>query len=325
MANIFAGTLPWQYGTDVKDKLTSAEMLVEAGLDWGIRKEPLVAHLTLPDNSKLDKSVRGKFTMTRDDNNSVIGIVGKNFRGVPNQEACALLDSLAEEMEAKFDYAGCIGEGEKVWFKVTLPKEIRIKDSEDIISFNLLMTNAFNGTKSLEMHFVPVLNSQAVVLNTNNHQSETMAIRHTNMYDQHIKEVRRVFKLSNTYFEGIGEMFNNLADIPIGKDKFLEVMDKIMPLPLPDPVTGDTANTKRAETAREKLASLVDEQNKISPFPDTAWSTFVAIANYSDHERVFKSKKGDPESKEQLRFISIIEGQSQKTKNLALEILLQEK
>lgn len=324
--NLYSGSLPWAYGKNVSGLLTSPEMLTAAGLNWGVRKEPLVAHLTLPDGSKLDKIVKGKYTVTRDDNNTPIGIVGKNFRAVPNLEAAALLDSFAEEAEAKFEYAGSIGDGERVWFKVSLPKSIRIKDNPDeVVGFNLICSNAFNGSKSLEMNFVPVLNNQAIVLNTNTHKSDSMSIRHTNMYDTHIKEVRRVLRLADTYFDGVEEMFNNLADIPVGKDKFLEVMDKIMPLPVPDPVTGETPNATRTENARKKLESLVDEQNSISPFPNTGWSTFVAIASYNDHERTFKSKKDESDSQADIRFLSILEGTSQKMKNSALEILLGEK
>src|ERR1035438_1880607 len=287
--NLYSGSLPWAYGKNVSDLKTSSEALTEAGLNWGVRKEPLVAHLTLPDNSILDQPVRGKYTITRNDNNYPIGIVGKNFRAVPNLEAAALLDSFAEEAEAKFEYAGSIGDGERVWFKVNLPKSIRIKDNPDeVVSFNLVLSNAFNGSKSLQMNFVPVLNSQAVILNTNTHKSDSMSIRHTSMYDTHIKEVRRVLKLSDTYFDTVGEMFNNLADIPVSKDKFQEVLNTIMPLPPADPETGDVPNQTRAENTRAKLEALVDEQNAISPFPNTGWSTFVAIANYNDHERTFK-------------------------------------
>ena len=314
--------LPWTFGTNVEGKLTSTEVLTEAGLTWGVRKEPLVAHLTLPDGSTSDYTVRGKYTMTRDDINAVIGIVGKNYRGVPNLECSALLDSFAQEAEAKFEYAGSIGNGERVWFKVNLPKTIRIKDSEEIVSFSLMLTNAFNGSKSLEMHLVPILNSQAVTLNTNTHMADTMAIRHTNMYDTHIKEVRKVLRMSDTYFDSLGEMWNNLADIPIGKDKFQEVLDNILPLPMADPETGEQPNIKRAEAAREKLQELQDIQNETNPFPNTAWSTFIAIANYSDHERTFKKRKDEAGSQDELRLISVLEGTSQNLKNKAIDILL---
>lgn len=322
MAPSYAGTLPWACGTNVSEKLTSQEALIEAGLNWGVRKESLTAHLILPDGSILDNPVKGKFTVTRDDNNTVIGIVGKNFRPVPNQEVTALLDSFAEEASSKFEYAGSIGDGERVWFKVNLPKEIRIKDSEEVVSFNLIASNAFNGSKSLVMNFVPVLNSQAVVLNTNTLKSDSMSIRHTSMYDEHIKEVRRVLRFSNSYFDDLGEMWNGLADIPVGKDKFLEVMNSIMPLPVPDPETGETPNATKIETAREKLFDLVDIQNSTNPFPNTGWSAFVAISAYADHEKSFKSRKDEVGSKDQIRFLSILEGTSQALKNEALEILL---
>jgi phage/plasmid-like protein (TIGR03299 family) len=325
MANLTAPTAAWGSGTKVEGLSTSKECAEAAGLNWGVKKAPLTAHLTLDDGSTLDQPVKREFTITRDDNNVVLGVVGKNFRAVPNLEAFALLDSLAEEAQSKFEYAGYQGDGERVWMKVKLPREIRIKDNPDeVVSFSMFLTNAFNGSKSLVMHFAPILDKQATMLNVNSAglKSDTMSIRHTNKYDEHIKEVRKVLRLSDTYLDGVEEMFNNLADIKVDAAKFNEVMDTILPIPTADPITGEQPNTKKVETAREKLSELIDEQNVINKFPNTGYSTFVAIANYADHEKSFKSRKDEVGSKEQIRFLSVLEGNSQDMKNEALEILL---
>jgi len=153
-------------------------------------------------------------------------------------------------------------------------------------------------------------------------KSDTMSIRHTHKYDEHIKEVRKVLRLSDQYFESVGEMFNSLADIKVDQNKWDEVMNTILPIPVADPVTGEQPNTTKVETAREKLNQLVTEQDIISKFPGTGWSRFVAISNFADHEKSFKSRKDEVGSRESIRFLSILEGASQEMKNEALEILL---
>lgn len=325
MVNLNTPTPAWGYGTKVDGLQTSKECAEAAGLDWGVRKDPLVAHLTLPDGTTIDKLVKREFTITREDTNEVIGVVGKNFRAVPNLEAFALLDSLAEEAQSKFEYAGYQGDGERVWMKVKLPREIRIKDNPDeVVSFSLFLTNAFNGSKSLVMHFAPILNAQATIVNPSIYKSDTMSIHHTKKYDEHIKEVRKVLRLSDQYFDSCQDMFNNLADIKVDAAKFAEIMDTILPIPPADPVTGEQPNTKKVETAREKLSQLVDEANILSKFPNTGWSTFVAIANYADHEKSFKSRKDEVGSKDQIRFVSVLEGNSQDIKNEAIKVLFGE-
>jgi phage/plasmid-like protein (TIGR03299 family) len=317
----------WNHGTNVEGLQTSKECADAAGLQWGVTKAPLTAHLYKGEVNGvalyLDQPVKREFTITRDDNDVVLGIVGKNFRPVPNLEAFALLDSLAEESESKFEYAGYEGDGERVWMKVKYPREIRIKDNPDeVVSFSMFLTNAFNGSKSLVMHFAPILDKQATILNPSNFKQDTMSIRHTRKYDEHIKEVRKVLKLGNAYFDTVEDMFNNLADIKVNDSKFLEVMNSILPLPITDPTTGKAPNSTKVEGAREKLSQLRTEQNVLSQFPDTGWSTFVAISNYADHERSFKSRKDEAGSRDSIRFLSILEGASQAIKNEALEILL---
>lgn len=325
MAPLTTPTPAYAHGTNIEGLQTAQECLEAAGLNWDVDKKPLVAHLTLDDGSILDMPVKGKFTIDRKDNHAVLGIVGKNFRAVPNPETTALLDSLAEESLAKFQYAGSEGQGERVWFKVKLPKEIRIKDNPDeVVSFSMFLSNAFNGSKSLVMHFTPEIDKQATIVNPSIMKSDTMSIRHTKKYDEHIKEVRKVLKLSEQYFDSCSEMFNNLADIPMDQSKYEEVMNTILPLPIPDPVTGETPNATKVETSREKLNQLIVEQDTLSKFPKTAWSAFVAISNYADHEKSFKSRKDEVGSRESIRFLSILEGASQELKNEALEILLKQ-
>jgi hypothetical protein len=114
----------------------------------------------------------------------------------------------------------------------------------------------------------------------------------------------------------LGEMFNSIADISITKDRLTEVLDRVIPLPV------DGTQKGKAEGARDKLHELYNTENQANEFPNTGWSLFCAFANYADHHKSFKSRKGEDDSKEQIRFLSIMEGASQDIKNNVLEALL---
>jgi phage/plasmid-like protein (TIGR03299 family) len=308
----YVGTTPWGYGTGVSELKTAAEALEAGHLTWGVVKEPLTAHLL--DGS--DHPVRKKYTVRRDDTDSVIGIVGKNFRPVPNLEAMGLMDALALEHEAKFEAVGSIGDGERVWMLAKLPGEIRVKGLDTVEQY-LLLSNAHDGSKSLVVSFLPFRARSTAVMNTSTEDiSASMSIRHTKKFDEHVKEMRRVLKIKEDYFQSLGEMFDNIADIKVGKDRLLEVLDAVMPLPI------DGTNKGKAESAREKLMDLYNVENQVNPIPNSGWSFFCAASNYADHHKSFKSRKDEDGSKEQIRFLSITEGASQSLKEKVLNALL---
>lgn len=312
----YVGTLPWAYGTQVSDLSTSKEAAERGGLAWGIHKDPLVAVVTKTDGETENQHVPGKFHIRRDDNNKIIGIVGKNFRPVPNLEAMGLMDALSQEAGAIFEAVGLIGDGERVWMMAKLPNSLRVKGSEDIIDKFLMVSNAHNGSKSLVLGFTPFRRMGSSIMNIAcGRLHDKISIRHTAKFDDHVKEARRVLKLQENYFEHLGIMFDGLADIPINRAKFDEVLDAVMPLPT-------EGRTEKAEGARERLEQLWAKENEINPFANTAWSLLTTFSTYGDHHKSFKSRKDEEGSKEQLRFLSVMEGSAQDLKNDALSAIL---
>ncbi len=312
----YNGVLPWAYGTNVEHLSTAKEALEAGGLAWGVNKAPLIAMVKMADGTTQPQVVSGKFTTTRDDSDKVLGIVGKNFRPVPNVEATGLMDALSQEAGAIFKSVGQIGDGERVWMMAQLPNSLRVKGSEDIIDKYLLLSNAHNGSKSLVMGFTPFRRMGASVMNIAvGRLQDTLSIRHTAKFDEHIKEARRVLKLQEDYFEHLGILFDGLADVPVDNKKFNEVLDAVIPLPT-------EGRTEKAEGARERLEQLWAKENETNPFANTGWSLFSAFAGYGDHHKSFKSRKDEEGSKEQLRFLSVMEGSSQALKNDALSAIL---
>lgn len=312
----YKGTLAWGYGTSVEGLATSKEAAEAGGLSWGVTKAPLVAVVPKSDGTFENQMVPGKFHVRRDDSDKIIGIVGKNFRPVPNLEAMGLMDALAQEAGAIFKSVGSIGDGERVWMMAQLPNSLRVKGSDDIIDKYLLLSNAHNGSKSLVMGFTPFRRMGASVMNIAvGRLNDKLSIRHTAKFDEHVKEARRVLKLQEAYFEHLGIMFDGLADVPVDNKKFNEVLDAVMPLPT-------EGRTEKAEGSRERLEALWAAENRTNPFANTAWSLFSAFSNYGDHEKSFKSRKDDDGSKDQLRFLSIMEGSAQSLKNDALSAIL---
>jgi len=323
MANTnFAGILPWAFGADVTSCETTGDVLVMSGLNWDVEKIPLRAAIPVQNEAgetiDLIKRVARKFGINRKDTNEIIGVVGKNFRAVPNEEAFSIFDALTSSVGCKYTNAGSLGDGELVWMCAKVPSTLRVHDTDDVIEEHMVLTNAFNGTKTLTLRFTPVRTKTNSVLNISLRKTkDTISLRHTRNLDDRLKEASEVLGIKQDYFDSLNVVFNELATKPVGSKEFEAVLDAVMPVP-------SEGRPTRRENSRERIVELLAEENATAPdeLKNTAWTVFNAFSSYADHHKSFKSRKDEEGSKEELRFLSILSGPSQTMKNSVLSELM---
>ena len=69
---------------------TTAEVLANAGMDFGVKTEPLY--------TAQGREVRSKFKrVARTDNDHTLGVVGKTYNPLQNEELLAMADTLVGE------------------------------------------------------------------------------------------------------------------------------------------------------------------------------------------------------------------------------------
>ena len=96
-------------GQIVQQYPTSAEAIKLAGLDYEVIKQPLYTHPPMGASGMLDELqgdgiIRNKllvpdhFATMRTDNNTVFGVVGKDYQVVQNTEAFAFFDAIVGEI-----------------------------------------------------------------------------------------------------------------------------------------------------------------------------------------------------------------------------------
>lgn len=306
----------WNFGTEVnEDLLTSTDVLTKFKLDWTVRKEPNMAKL---ENGSV-RRVPKKFIIIRNDSDSILSCVGKSFVAVQNEKAAGILDAFAMETPCKFLKAGELLDGARVFFVGKLEGAIRIEKTNESLDEFFLLTNSFEGTKSLIVSFVPYSKRTGAALNIapSNKISDKIALRHVSTFNERVMEAKKILGFSNNYFNSLSNVFNFLADTTLSKTKFESVIDAVMPIEA-------EARPTRAENAREKLEQLYEMQNIV--FPTTAnsgWNLFSAFCNFADNYKTFKEGKGDDAaSKEENRFLSITESTSYKLKNDAFDTIM---
>jgi phage/plasmid-like protein (TIGR03299 family) len=149
-------------GQIVEDYPTSAEAMRYAGLDYTVEKRPLFTNSLANDLAELDNGefpkldVPNFFSTVRTDNNSVLGVVGKDYEVVQNSDAFQFFDAIVGGGSGiKYETAGALGKGERIFITAKLPDYIRV-GVKDWIEQYLFLTTTHDGLGSITAAFTPI-------------------------------------------------------------------------------------------------------------------------------------------------------------------------
>ena len=137
---------PWHgLGTGIAEAPNSADALRLAGLDWKVVQEPVY--------TDAGKEIPGYKANVRDTDRRVLGVVTDRYRVVQNREAFAFTDALLGS-GVRYETAGALQEGRKVWLLARLPHEYII--SGERISPYLVFSNTHDGSGAVRVAVTPV-------------------------------------------------------------------------------------------------------------------------------------------------------------------------
>lgn len=108
----YSGETPWHgLGFKVSNDLTPAEMLIAARLDWGVEKRQLY----IPTADGAMAPVKGSFGLTRDTDESVLSVVGANWKPNQNADVVDFFSKWVEAAHMTMETMGSLSGGQFVW------------------------------------------------------------------------------------------------------------------------------------------------------------------------------------------------------------------
>jgi hypothetical protein len=120
----------WVRGGTAVTANSASDAATQAGLNWTVRTAPLMAEVA-PINITMQgvdqaiyQEVPRKQAILREDNNSVIGIVGTKYKVVQNMEVFNALDTLVDAGDARYAAAGEFNGGSNIWMVLELPRGV---------------------------------------------------------------------------------------------------------------------------------------------------------------------------------------------------------
>lgn len=208
-------------GTIVENYPTSSEALRFAGLDYKVEKRPLYSvngnYLNQGDILQYtDLEIPNYFATVRSDTDEALGIVGKDYEIVQNVQAFEFFDSIVGGSGGiRYETAGALGKGERIFITAKLPDYIRV-GRNDCIEKYLFLTTSHDGFGSITAAFTPV---RIVCNNTLNaalrNNTNCIRLKHTANVQDRLKVAHRLLGLSNQLANEIEGILNHWAKVRI--------------------------------------------------------------------------------------------------------------
>lgn len=212
---------PWHgLGRLIQQYPTSKEALQFAGLDYIVEKRRLLTfdngnNFGNADTLKATIEVPNYYATIRTDNETVLGVVGKDYQVVQNVDAFSFFDSIVGGDGIQYETAGALGKGERIFITAKLPEYIRV-GSDDLVEKYLFLTTSHDGLGSLTAAFTPIRIVCANTLNAALHnQTNSVKIRHTANAKERLELAHQLMGITNKFSESLEAIFNHWTKVRI--------------------------------------------------------------------------------------------------------------
>lgn len=340
VAVMVAGKAAWhRLGVNVESAVNSADAIRLASLDWQVDKTAL----RYTDSLGTVREQKEVYAMVRRDTGAMLGSVGSRYTPIQNSKGFEFLDSVIGSFGAKYETAGAIYGGRKVWMLVKLPDHsFRVNGTDEMTSY-ALFTNPHDGIGSAYCYptteRVVCANTFRVSLQDKN---KGIAIRHTGNVDMKIDEAKFALGLSVDSMHRFAKEAESLAQTRLPDAEFYvnDVLNCVLDVTAADcekgaglleqvlKVSGAERKLaerrfarkieKRGEILTDILNRYESEKNGVAGMRGTAWAGFNAVTEFADHAGVNRFN-GSDDDRESRRFESAVAGDGDDLKQIAFE------
>lgn len=304
----YRGDAPWhKLGTFISpdQQLTAHDAMVAAGLDWKVSTQGLY----LKDGTEaVEKAV------VREDNNKILGVVGKNYTPLQNSEAFDFFNPFLESGQVEFETAGSLNDGKRIWALAKIKRDPLEIAPNDIIEQYVLLSNGHTGKVSVRAGFTPVrvVCANTLAMSLENDASQLIRLRHSVNVQDNLMKVGEIMNIASQKFEATAEQYRFLASKQVNSadlERFVKLVfvgEKYVEL--------EKHGLNPAKQILAKIIPLFQKGrgNDMVGVKGTAWGAYNAVNEYLQYER------GNDDDK---RLDSMWFGEGEKLNKRALDVI----
>ena len=290
----------WVRGGTAVEATSAASAATQAGLNWTVRTGELQAvstPISIDEHGVTPATyinVPKKQAIVREDNNTVIGIVGTKYKVVQNMEVFNALDTLVDAGDARYAAAGEFNGGSNIWMVLELPRGISV--ANDPHAAFLLVKTSHDGSSSVIIK--PIIERlfcanqvNGLISNYKQKYNEyTYRMTHSTNQELSIADIRNITNLTYQAIDDYELTANRLLEIDFSREQAVNFFKKVWALPTTvedkpyDLLTrGERKQQTIAKEARAKAWSIYSESETQENIRGTAFGAWHAVVEFADH------------------------------------------
>jgi len=275
--------------TEITDNVKSAREAIEiAGLDWNVLRTPVHTYV----NGE-PVAIDGKMANVREDTGKVLSVMGDNYEVVQNRDAFAFVDDVLGGPDIRFNAAGSLHDGARIWLSAVIDREIYIGgDLDEKIDPYIMFANSHDGSLSVSCWITPIrIACQNALTYSMNTASRSWKARHTRNVMANAVNARQMLGIASRYFDDLETLGNALVETRAGNTALNRMVEALLPMPGGKRV--DEVEEGRAKTLtlnrREAIWECLNAED-LGNIKETAWGFVQAVADWDDHHRYSKNE-----------------------------------
>ena len=282
-----AGEPAWhKLGTAVMEAASSQEAIRLAHLDWQVQQWPISA--VAPDGWGT-VTAKEFVANVRTDTRTVLGVVSRKYKPFQNAQAFEFADAVVGESMARYETAGALRGGRRVWMLLKLPEELKA-GRQDLIEPYLLLYNSFDGSSCLRalLTSVRVVCQNTLNLALSHARGEGVTIRHRGELQERVAEAQATLGLVQRRLKLFQQEVDLLRSVSMNAMRLDRYFDSLLP-PL-SVRASDKERANRLRTLDQLHANFDNDTNSLPGMKGSAWAAFNAVSQWADHQRHFRGK-----------------------------------
>lgn len=279
-SGFFVGQSAWhKLGTVLTQPPTTAQAIVEAGLDWQVLEETFDLEF-LAGESKIQYK-----RLIRDYDQKVLGTVPSNYVPLQNCEAFRWFDSLLDRGGLELEAAGSLKNGQRIWILAKLTNtEATIRDGDRVRPY-LLLHNTHDGSTAVWIQFTPV---RVVCWNTLSgatrnrfgdvEQQKAICIPHAASIRQQLDKVKHLIDLTHQEFQYSIEEYQAMLNQEMSPDLLQDYLENIKVY------MRRVLRLKSKEVEEALQQFMLNFQQGSGNRGQTLWDAYNAVTEWIDHQ-----------------------------------------
>ena len=326
-----AGQAAWHgLGVNVAEAVTWEQANKLSNTEWSVKKEMLYYDHEQTDGSLKQRVAGKRFALVRQDTGKCFDVVSDRYQPIQNREAFQFLDAVLAEYGARFETAGAVDGGKKIWCMVNMPRQAFSVNGDDKVEPYVLFTNAHGG----EAAWCFPTSVRTVCANTfrvaSQGRRKGICIRHVGNVKNKVAAAQQALGLAVKQFNSFQQAAERMTKTKIQPRLYFgSVLDEVIELTLAEQAVqsgkllegmlsmADAERQLAEKSLERKLAKRgaimedlmvrYEEENQGKASRGTAWAGWNTVTEFANHSQQGQ-RRGNGERQAARRFESIIDG-----------------